>query len=117
MSLWMRLRNTFRTDRLQREIDDELESHIAEAVAQGRDPNEARRAFGSPLRHREASRDARLIAWLDSLRADAIFGLRQLRKNRVTSAAAILSLALAMGLSSPRFLCVVFPLIVCRSAG
>jgi hypothetical protein len=61
MSLWMRLRNTFRTDRLQREIDDELESHIAEAVAQGRDPNEARRAFGSPLRHREASRDARLI--------------------------------------------------------
>ena len=78
MSLWMRLRNTFRTDRLQREIDDELESHIAEAVAQGRDPNEARRAFGSPLRHREASRDARLIAWLDSLRADAIFGLRQL---------------------------------------
>ena len=30
MSLWMRLRNTFRTDRLQREIDDELESHIAD---------------------------------------------------------------------------------------
>ena len=103
MSLWMRLRNTFRTDRLQREIDDELESHIAEAVVQGRDPNEVRRAFGSSLRHREASRDARLITWLDSLRADAIFGLRQLRKNKVTSAAAILSLALAMGLAVAGF--------------
>jgi putative ABC transport system permease protein len=55
------------------------------------------------LRHREASRDARLIAWLDSLRADAIFGLRQLRKNKVTSAAAILSLALAMGLAVAGF--------------
>ena len=69
MSLWTRLRNTFRNERLQREIDEELESHIAEAIAQGRDPDEARRAFGSLLRHRESSRDARLITWVDSLRA------------------------------------------------
>ena len=103
MSLWTRLRNTLRNERLQREIDEELESHIAEAIAQGRDPDEARRAFGSPLRHRESSRDARLITWLDSLRADAIFGLRQLRKNKITSAAAILSLALAMGLAVAGF--------------
>src|SRR6516162_10834105 len=103
MSLWTRLRNTFRNEGLQREIDEELESHIAEAIAQGRDPDEARRAFGSPLRHREASRDARLITWLDSLRADAIFGLRQLRKSKITSAAAILSLALAMGLAVAGF--------------
>jgi hypothetical protein len=88
---------------LQREIHDELESHIAEAAAQGRDPNEVRRALGSSLRHREASRDARLITWLDSLRADPIFGMRQLRKNKVTSAAAILSLALAKGLAVAGF--------------
>jgi len=103
MSLWTRLRNTFRTERLQREIDQELESHIDEAAAQGRDPNEVRRAFGSPLRHRENSRDARLITWLDSLRADAIFGLRQLRKNKITSAAAILSLGLALGACTAAF--------------
>jgi len=35
MSLWTRLRNTFRNEGLQREID--------EAIAQGRDPDEARR--------------------------------------------------------------------------
>ena len=63
---------------LSREIDEELESHIAEAIEQGRDPAEARRAFGSVLRNREESRDVRLIAWLDSLRADAVFGWRQL---------------------------------------
>jgi putative ABC transport system permease protein len=97
MSLWARLRNTLCNHRLQREIDEELDSHIAEGVAQGRDPQEVRRSFGSPLRHKEASRDARLITWLDSLRADAAFGLRQLRKNNITSVAAILSLALAMG--------------------
>ena len=49
------------------------------------------------MRHREESRDVRLIAWLDSLRADAIFGWRQLKKKKVTSAAAILSLALGIG--------------------
>ena len=103
MSLWTRLRNTFRNEGLQREIDEELESHIAEAIAQGRDPDEARRAFGSSLRYRESSREARLITWLDSLRADAIFGLRQLRKSKITSAAAILSLALAMGLAVAGF--------------
>src|SRR5215472_723875 len=103
MSVWTRLRNTLHNERLHREIDEELESHIAEAISAGRNPDEARRAFGSPLRHREASRDARLITWLDALRADAIFGLRQLRQNKITSAAAILSLALAMGLAVAGF--------------
>ena len=103
MSLWTRLRNTLHNDQLHREIDEELESHIAEAISAGRNPEEARRAFGSPLRHREASRDARLITSLDSLRADAVFGLRQLRKSKITSAAAILSLALGMGLAVAGF--------------
>jgi predicted permease len=44
-----------------------------------------------------------MSAWLDSLRADAVFGWRQLRKNRVTSAAAILSLALAIGACTSAF--------------
>lgn len=103
MSIWRRVTNLFRNRQLIDEIDEELQSHLDEALAQGRDPVEVRRAFGSPLRHREASLDARLIRWLDSLRADAVFGLRQLRKNRITSAAAILSLAFAMGLTVAGF--------------
>ena len=97
MSIWRRFTNLFRIKQLNDEIDEELQSHLDEAVARGRDPEQARRAFGSPLRHREASRDARLITALDSLRADAVFGLRQLRKNKITSLAAVLSLAVAIG--------------------
>jgi len=103
MSLWSRLSNVFRGGDLNRDIDEELELHIAEAVAQGRDPGEARRALGSPLRHREASRDIRMMAWLDSLRADAIFGWRQLKKRKATSAAAIISLAVAIGACTSAF--------------
>jgi predicted permease len=36
-------------------------------------------------------------AWFDSLGADAVLGWRRLRKSKVTSAAAVLSLALALG--------------------
>ena len=103
MSLWSRIANVLRGRSLSREIDEELESHIEEAIEQGRDPAEARRAFGSPLRHREESLDIRLIPWLDSLRSDAIFGWRQLKKRKVTSAAAILSLALAIGACTSAF--------------
>jgi predicted permease len=103
MSLWSRLANVFRGDGLSREIDEEMQEHIQEAIQQGRDPEEARRAFGSALRRREECRDLRLIPWLDSLRADVIFGLRQLKKRKVTSAAAILSLALAIGACTSAF--------------
>src|SRR5881296_881108 len=103
MSLWSRIANVIRGDRLCREIDDELQSHIEEAIEQGRDPVEVRRAFGSALRLREESRDIRLVAWLDALRADAVFGWRQLRRNKTTSVAAVLSLALAIGACTSAF--------------
>src|SRR5712692_4636313 len=103
MSLRSRIANVVRGDGLSREIDEELEAHIVEAIEQGRDPAEARRAFGSVVRQREQSRDIRLIPWLDSLRADAVFGWRRLKKNKVTSAAAILSLALAIGACTAAF--------------
>jgi hypothetical protein len=103
MSWWSRIANAVRGDRLSREIDEEVHSHLEEAIAEGRDPAEARRAFGSALRYGEESRDIRLIAWLASLRADAVFGWRQLMKRKATSAAAILSLALAIGACTGAF--------------
>ncbi|MGA3043669.1 MAG: ADOP family duplicated permease [Bryobacteraceae bacterium] len=45
----------------------------------------------------------RLLTWLDALRADAVFGWRQLIKRKATSAAAILSLALAIGACTSAF--------------
>jgi len=103
MSLLTRIANVFRGERVNREIDEELEAHVAEAMASGRGAEEARRALGSALRHREESRDARIVTWLDSLHADTVFGWRQLKKAKVTSAAAILSLALAIGACTTAF--------------
>jgi predicted permease len=97
MSLLSRIANVFRPNRLNAEIDEELQSHLDEAIAQGRDPDEVRRAFGSVLRQREASHQVRVLGWLESLRADLRFGWRQLKRNRVTSIAAVLSLALGIG--------------------
>jgi predicted permease len=97
MSLWSRISNALFGERLNREIDEELQSHIEEAIAAGRDPKEARRAFGSTLRAREASHSIRAVGWLESLLADISFGWRQLCRNKVTSVAAVLSLGLGIG--------------------
>jgi len=97
MSLWSRISNAVRGERLNREIDEELQSHIEEAIASGRDPKEVRRAFGCALHAREASHSIRVVGWLESLLADISFGWRQLCRNQVTSVAAVLSLALGIG--------------------
>src|SRR5579871_4839522 len=103
MSFWSRIANVFRSRRVSREIDDGLQTQIAEATEQRRDRARAREAFGSVLRNREESIDVRLPAWFDSLRADAVFGWRQLTKRKATSGAAILSLALATGACTSAF--------------
>lgn len=103
MGMWRRMANVFRGERVNRELDEEMEAHIAEAVAHGREVREARKAFGSQMRHREESLDFRLMGWLDSLRADAVFGWRQLLKTKMTSLAAILSLALGIGACTAAF--------------
>ena len=97
MSLWSRISNAVRGERLNREIEEELQAHIEEAVASGRDPREAQRAFGSALSAREASHSIRTAEWLESVIADVSFGWRQLCRNKVASAAAVLSLALGIG--------------------
>src|ERR1017187_456818 len=103
MSLLSRIVNAFRGERLTREIDQEFSAHIEDAIEQGRGSSEARQAFGVPLRQREASRDVRVVAWIDSVRADAVFGWRQINKRKATSAAAILSLGLAIGACTSAF--------------
>jgi predicted permease len=89
--------NAVRRERLNREIEEELQAHVEEAVAAGRDAAEARRALGSVLRTREASHAIRAAGRLESIVADAKFGWRQLWRNKVASAAAVLSLALGIG--------------------
>src|SRR5689334_12995871 len=103
MSWIGRVVNVFRQRQLDAELDAELASHLDEAVAAGRSPQDARIALGNALRYREESRDVKSLPVLQAVGADAIFGWRQLRKHRVSSVAAVLSLAIAIGATTSVF--------------
>jgi hypothetical protein len=103
MTLWSRIANTFRGDRLTREIDEELQSHIADAIEEGRDPDEARRAFGPALLRREESLDVRLVTWLNSLVRDFCHGFASLARNPGFAVAAVGVLALGIGANTAMF--------------
>ena len=103
MTLCSRIANTFREDRLSREIDEELQSHIADAIEEGRDPGEARRAFGPALLRREESLDVRLVTWLNSLVRDFCHGFASLARNPGFAVAAVGVLALGIGANTAMF--------------
>ena len=109
---WLtRLARTFRSRKLDDELDEELRGHLeasAEDLAEGGLPpeeadREARRRLGGALALREASRDVKLIPWLDSVARDVRFGLRVLRKDALVTGAAIVSLSLAIGACTAAF--------------
>lgn len=95
MSLVTRIVKALRVDRPSHEIE-ELASHIADASDNNGERDSAR-AFGSVPLYREASGNIRVFLWLDSVRADSVVAWRRLRKSKVTSFAAILSLGLGIG--------------------
>lgn len=105
MSWLSRLANVFRSERLNHDLDDEIRFHLdaraAEFRRRGMTPAEAaraaRRRLGNESLARETSRDVKLLPWLDSIVRDTRYGSRMLCKNRIVTAAAILSLALAIG--------------------
>jgi predicted permease len=94
-----------------RELEQELQLHLElaaeEARRRGASPEKARRAArlhaGHVTQAMEAYRDQRGLPWLDALTSDVRFGWRQLNKHRTVSAAAILSLGLAIGATTSAF--------------
>ena len=111
MSLISRFLNVLRSDRVDDDLDDELQFHLEQRtrtlIERGVPPEaaaaEARRRLGNQLVVRERSRDVKLLGWLEALLKDVRFGLRMLRKDFVVASAAVLSLSLAMGASIAAF--------------
>src|SRR5687767_14629916 len=111
MSWFSRFVNVLRHARLDRDLDDEIRFHLEarteELTRAGMSAEEAkrraRRQFGNTLVLRESSRDIKLLPRLDSVLRDVGFGLRLCRRDKSVTAAAIVSLSLAIGACAAAF--------------
>lgn len=93
------------------DLEEEIRQHLAEEaealMADGMSREEAeyaaRRKFGNVTRIEERSREPWMYPFLEGLWGDAIFALRQLRKNPGYASTAIVTLALGIGATTAVF--------------
>jgi putative ABC transport system permease protein len=105
------LQRLFRKTQTERQLDSELrfhlESQIADYLAAGMPPEEARRRarleFGGFEQTKEQVRDARWETHLEDFFRDFRYALRNLRKDRRFTLIAIFALALGVGASTVVF--------------
>src|SRR4030095_4417389 len=103
--------NVFRRRRLDKELREELETHLAaveeEELARGADPDaarrKARRRFGNLGMYQEQTRDANILLWLDDTWRDLKIAARQLSRSPSFVAGAVLLLALGIGANAAIF--------------
>jgi len=91
-----RLAGSVRRSRSDADLEEELRLHLEFS-------NERRTGVSAVTQAMDKLRDQRGLPWLDALRADVVFGWRQIVRHRIASVAAVLSLGLAMGAALAAF--------------
>lgn len=115
MSFFGRLRKRVRAaaarSRLEREMQEEMNAHIAQAVerfrARGMAEVEAqlaaRREFGNVGVLQEQARDARTVRWLESALGDLRYAVRQFARSPLLATTIVVTLTVGIGMSSAGF--------------
>ncbi len=108
MNWWLRLwRRRRMEDDLARELLFHEDESVADLVARGVHPDDARRqtrlALGGPEQVKELCRDARGTRWVEDLLQDVQYAVRTLRRMPGFAAVALLVLALGIGATTVMF--------------
>lgn len=111
MIFWRKLWTLFSRNRLEREMNAEMQAHLDGLAerhrAEGIAPEEARyaavRDFGGVEQIKEQCRDERGGTWLRDLGKDLRYGFRQMRRAPGFSVVAVLTLAIGIGATTAMF--------------
>ena len=95
----------------ERDLDEEMRTHFEMAVeenlecgmTQAEAHRAARRSFGVGASEREGWRQADGLYWLETMVQDVRYGIRTLRRSGRFTAAAVLTLALGVGMTTAVF--------------
>src|ERR1700752_2437880 len=118
--LRLRVRALFRRRQIERDLDDELAFHVEMETRKGRAAGlsaeaaaaQARARFGPRVRVAENCREARGIAFVDTLAQDVAYALRGFARAPVAAVTIVVTVALGLGLLAAIF--TIFSLFVFR---
>ena len=108
-----RLRALFRRDKLARELDEELTFHLSmreqwnveQGMPRAEAHHDARRRFGNSSVWRERMSEIDLMILPQTILQDLRYGARTLFRNAGFTTAAILALAIGIGVNTAAFTC------------